>query len=84
MSFIKIITLVGLICKQISIYYPMQRRLELKRHSSSVMGIIIDLGGNPKGDRIGFRNWTDGKAWARYKYDGSLGIFVGFWSVMVK
>ncbi|KAF8682796.1 Dicarboxylic amino acid permease [Rhizoctonia solani] len=52
-----------------------------------LMGIIIDLGGNPRGDRIGFRYWDpDNVANAPmgiYKTTGSKGIFLGFWAVMV-
>ncbi|QRV86277.1 amino acid permease [Ceratobasidium sp. AG-Ba] len=52
-----------------------------------LMGIIIDLGGNPRHDRIGFRYWDpDNVANApmgTYKETGSLGIFLGFWAVMV-
>ncbi|EPQ27447.1 uncharacterized protein PFL1_04985 [Pseudozyma flocculosa PF-1] len=47
--------------------------------------LIIDLGGSPTGDRIGFRNWQDGKAFSPYPGfgDTSLARFLGFWSVMV-
>ncbi|KZV99166.1 hypothetical protein EXIGLDRAFT_726231 [Exidia glandulosa HHB12029] len=54
-----------------------------------LMGIIIDLGGNPRHDRIGFRYWNppDGPM-GHYLKDQvggreSLSIFLGFWSVMV-
>ncbi|KAJ6596840.1 amino acid permease/ SLC12A domain-containing protein [Mycena vulgaris] len=52
-----------------------------------LMGIIIDLGGNPKHDRIGFRYWKapDGPM-AHYLlsvvHRESLSIFLGFWAVM--
>ena len=46
-------------------------------------GLIIDLGGSPSGDRIGFRYWQDGKAFLEYKGTGSWGRFLGFWAVMV-
>ncbi|PWN47070.1 hypothetical protein IE53DRAFT_382405 [Violaceomyces palustris] len=45
--------------------------------------LILDLGGGPNKDRIGFRNWQDGKAFKEYKSTGSTGRFLGFWSVMV-
>ncbi|KAG8719791.1 hypothetical protein FRC08_001978 [Ceratobasidium sp. 394] len=52
-----------------------------------LMGIVIDLGGNPRHDRIGFRYWDpDNIANApmgTYKEPGSLGVFLGFWAVMV-
>jgi len=52
-----------------------------------LMGIIIDLGGNPKHDRIGFRYWRhpDGPM-AKYLIaqvkNTSLSIFLGFWSTL--
>ncbi|KAK0521506.1 amino acid transporter [Tilletia horrida] len=58
LSFIKIVTLTGLI----------------------ILGICIDLGASPSGDRIGFRNWRD-KPFAEYIETGSLGRFLGLWSV---
>ncbi|CAD6982640.1 unnamed protein product, partial [Tilletia controversa] len=58
LSFIKIVTLTGLI----------------------ILGICIDLGASPSGDRIGFRNWKN-KPFAEYIHTGSLGRFYGLWSV---
>ncbi|KEP53314.1 dicarboxylic amino acid permease [Rhizoctonia solani 123E] len=52
-----------------------------------LMGIIIDLGGNPRRDRIGFRYWDpdniENAPMGIYKTTGSKGIFLGFWAVMV-
>ncbi|CAE7096409.1 unnamed protein product [Rhizoctonia solani] len=52
-----------------------------------LMGIIIDLGGNPQHDRIGFRYWDPENVanapMGTYKTTGSKGIFLGFWAVMV-
>ncbi|KAI0082722.1 dicarbixylic amino acid permease [Panus rudis PR-1116 ss-1] len=53
-----------------------------------LMGIIIDLGGNPKHDRIGFRYWDhpDGPMGHYLKdqvHNESLSIFLGFWSTLV-
>ncbi|KAF8610773.1 dicarboxylic amino acid permease [Ceratobasidium sp. AG-I] len=52
-----------------------------------LMGIIIDLGGNPRHDRIGFRYWKPENVanapMGTYKEPGSLGVFLGFWAVMV-
>ncbi|KAL5635997.1 hypothetical protein ACGC1H_004716 [Rhizoctonia solani] len=52
-----------------------------------LMGIIIDLGGNPRGDRLGFRYWDpeniENAPMGIYKTTGSKGIFLGFWAVMV-
>ncbi|KAN0065671.1 amino acid transporter [Thecaphora frezii] len=46
--------------------------------------LIIDLGGSPNGDRIGFRNWEDGKAFKAYPgFEGAKGRFLGFWSTLV-
>ncbi|KDN41928.1 hypothetical protein RSAG8_07145, partial [Rhizoctonia solani AG-8 WAC10335] len=52
-----------------------------------LMGIIIDLGGNPRGDRIGFRYWDPNNVanapMGIYKTTGSKGVFLGFWAVLV-
>jgi amino acid transporter len=49
-----------------------------------LLGITIDLGGNPKHDRIGFRYWhSPNGPMGTYLEPGSLGIFLGFWSVMI-
>lgn len=42
-----------------------------------LFSLIIDLGGGPTGDRIGFRHWTNGQAFKEYKEDGPLGRFIG-------
>ncbi|KAL0946952.1 hypothetical protein HGRIS_013110 [Hohenbuehelia grisea] len=52
-----------------------------------LMGIIIDLGGNPQHDRIGFRYWKapDGPMghFLQNKVNNeSLSIFLGFWSTL--
>nr|ODN85718.1 amino acid transporter [Cryptococcus depauperatus CBS 7841] len=61
LSFIKIITLTGLI----------------------LLALIIDLGGVPGQERIGFRHWKDGKAFKPYKREGDLGKFLGFVNAVV-
>jgi amino acid transporter len=65
LSFIKILTLSGLI----------------------LLSLIIDLGGVPGQERIGFRYWKNGKAFLPYKSDvlgtGSLGKFAGFINALV-
>ena len=48
-----------------------------------IVGLIIYtfitmLGGNPQGDRFGFRYWRDPGAFAELYYTGSLGRFCGF------
>jgi amino acid transporter len=40
--------------------------------------LIIDLGGVPGQERIGFRYWKNGKAFLPYKTTGDLGKFLGF------
>lgn len=52
-----------------------------------LFGIIIDLGGNPKRDRIGFRYWKAphgpmGKYLIEQVQDTSLSIFLGFWATL--
>lgn len=52
-----------------------------------LMGIIIDLGGNPHHDRIGFRYWKApngpmGKYLLDQVHDSSLSIFLGFWATL--
>jgi amino acid transporter len=52
-----------------------------------LMGIIIDLGGNPKHDRLGFRYWQHpygpmGTYLLSRVHDVHLSIFLGFWSTL--
>lgn len=52
-----------------------------------LFGIIIDLGGNPQRDRIGFRYWKApngpmGKYLLDQVHDTSLSIFLGFWATL--
>lgn len=52
-----------------------------------LMGIIIDLGGNPEHDRIGFRYWRNpygpmGSYLLSRVHDVHLSIFLGFWSTL--
>ncbi|KAG6832374.1 hypothetical protein H0H92_002642 [Tricholoma furcatifolium] len=51
------------------------------------MGIIIDLGGNPEHDRIGFRYWRApdgpmGTYLLSQVHNKHLAIFLGFWSTL--
>ncbi|EIM89892.1 dicarbixylic amino acid permease [Stereum hirsutum FP-91666 SS1] len=53
-----------------------------------LMGLIIDLGGNPEHDRIGFRYWQHpygpmGTYLQSQVHDGHLSIFLGFWSTLI-
>ncbi|KAI9459487.1 dicarbixylic amino acid permease [Lactarius psammicola] len=52
-----------------------------------LMGIIIDLGGNPRHDRIGFRYWKHpdgpmGSYLLSRVHNPHLAIFLGFWSTL--
>jgi amino acid transporter len=48
-----------------------------------LLTIITMLGGNPKGDRYGFRNYRDPGPMKEYLEHGALGRFLGFWSVLI-
>lgn len=46
-----------------------------------IAGVVIDLGGGPDHDRLGFRYWKEP---FNTKYtDGSLGQFLAFWKVLL-
>ncbi|KAK2759769.1 hypothetical protein FQN54_002503 [Arachnomyces sp. PD_36] len=45
---------------------------------------IIDLGGSPTGDRIGFRYWENPGPLNEYLKTGSLGRFLAFWKVFIQ
>ncbi|KAG1757380.1 amino acid permease [Suillus lakei] len=48
-----------------------------------ILGIIIDLGGGPDHDRIGFRYWKNPGPFAQYNgISGNTGRFLGWWAVM--
>ncbi|WVQ77768.1 hypothetical protein IAR50_007458 [Cryptococcus sp. DSM 104548] len=49
-----------------------------------ILGIILDLGGGPTHDRIGFRYWKEPGAFNTYSgVTGSLGRFLAFFSTFV-
>ncbi|TXT15544.1 hypothetical protein VHUM_00047 [Vanrija humicola] len=48
-----------------------------------ILGLIIDLGGVPGQERIGFRYWKDGRAFKPYKQPGDLGKFLGFVNALI-
>ncbi|KAL8680225.1 MAG: hypothetical protein Q9186_003583 [Xanthomendoza sp. 1 TL-2023] len=48
-----------------------------------IFAFIIDLGGGPTRDRLGFRYWNDPGAMKAYKGTGATGRFLGFFSVLV-
>ncbi|KAH6717410.1 amino acid permease/ SLC12A domain-containing protein [Leptodontidium sp. MPI-SDFR-AT-0119] len=47
-----------------------------------IMGLVIDLGGVPGQERIGFRYWNSPGPFVAYIASGSWGQFLGFWKVM--
>ncbi|KIY47657.1 hypothetical protein FISHEDRAFT_44970 [Fistulina hepatica ATCC 64428] len=48
-----------------------------------ILGLVIDLGGGPNHDRIGFRYWKDPGPFVDYDgITGSKGHFLGWWAVM--
>lgn len=47
-----------------------------------ILGLVIDLGGGPNHERIGFRYWKNPGPLVEYIATGSWGRFLGFWSVM--
>ncbi|KAL8662754.1 MAG: hypothetical protein Q9202_004446 [Teloschistes flavicans] len=48
-----------------------------------IFAFIIDLGGGPTHDRLGFRYWNNPGAMKEYKGTGSTGRFLGLFSVLV-
>jgi amino acid transporter len=46
-------------------------------------GIIVDLGGSPGQDRIGFRYWKNPGPFNAHLVGGNTGKFLGFWSTMI-
>lgn len=48
-----------------------------------ILGIVLDLGGGPSHDRIGFRYWKNPGPFVQFNnISGSEGRFLGFWAVM--
>ncbi|OJA12045.1 hypothetical protein AZE42_06700 [Rhizopogon vesiculosus] len=48
-----------------------------------ILGIVIDLGGGPNHDRIGFRYWKNPGPFVQYNgIEGAKGRFLGWWAVM--
>ncbi|KAL2136754.1 hypothetical protein VTI74DRAFT_1795 [Chaetomium olivicolor] len=46
--------------------------------------VIVMLGGNPLGDRFGFRYWRDPGAFAELYHTGDLGRFLGFLQCLIQ
>lgn len=49
-----------------------------------VTALVIDLGGGPKKDRIGFRYWIDPGPFAPYFGDSDVGRFLGWFTNLVQ
>ena len=49
-----------------------------------ILGIIIDLGGGPNHDRIGFRYWKNPGPFTDYYGTGAKGHFLGTCSVITQ
>ncbi|KAK4247143.1 amino acid permease-domain-containing protein [Corynascus novoguineensis] len=47
-----------------------------------ILGLVINLGGVPGTERIGFRYWNDPGPFVEYIAAGNWGKFLGFWAVM--
>ena len=48
-----------------------------------IFALIVDLGGGPKHERLGFRYWKDPGAMKAFVATGSPGRFLGPWSTLV-
>ena len=48
-----------------------------------IFAFVIDLGGGPTRDRLGFRYWRDPGAMKPYLAEGNTGRFLGLWSTLV-
>lgn len=50
-----------------------------------ILGVILDLGGGPDHDRLGFRFWKHPGPFVQYNgIAGSKGRFLGFWAVLTQ
>lgn len=49
-----------------------------------IAGLVVDLGGGPDHDRIGFRYWRDPGAFASFGEPGAVGKFLGFFTNLVQ
>lgn len=48
-----------------------------------LLAFILDVGGGPNHDRIGFRYWNNPGAMKEYRTTGNTGRFLGLFSVLV-
>ncbi|RSH90207.1 hypothetical protein EHS25_001541 [Saitozyma podzolica] len=49
-----------------------------------IAGLVVDLGGGPNHDRIGFRYWKNPGAFAEYHFTGNLGKFLGWFTDLLQ
>ena len=50
-----------------------------------ILGIVLDLGGGPNHDRIGFRYWKHPGPFTQFdNIGGAKGRFLGWWAVMTQ
>jgi amino acid permease len=50
-----------------------------------ILGIVLDLGGGPNHDRLGFRYWKNPGPFVQYHgISGAKGRFLGWWAVMTQ
>jgi len=50
-----------------------------------ILGIVLDLGGGPNHDRIGFRYWKNPGPFVQFDgIPGATGRFLGFWAVLTQ
>lgn len=50
-----------------------------------ILGIVLDLGGGPNHDRLGFRYWKHPGPFVQFDgIEGSKGRFLGWWAVMTQ
>ncbi|KAK7207416.1 amino acid permease/ SLC12A domain-containing protein [Myxozyma melibiosi] len=49
-----------------------------------IAGLVVDLGGGPDHDRIGFRYWKNPGAFAAYPVEGSVGKFTGWFTSLLQ
>lgn len=50
-----------------------------------ILGIVLDLGGGPNHDRLGFRYWKNPGPFVQFDgISGAKGRFLGWWSVLVQ
>jgi amino acid transporter len=48
-----------------------------------IAGLVVDLGGGPNHQRIGFYYWQNPGAFNEYLVGGNTGKFLGFWSTLI-